>query len=240
MVRFIICGLYAVLFLILSLPVLLVEFLIGLINPKVRAKSSQFIIKWVFKGLIFLSGTHVTYIGEENVPTDRPVLYTPNHRSIFDVIITYTRCPLQTGYVAKKETRYVPIFSIWMAFMNCTFLDRDDIRDGLRVIKKCIELINNGVSICIFPEGTRNKGDDLLLPLHAGSFKIAEKTGCLIVPVAISNTQDIFESHFPRIKKTNVTIEYLPPIDVSRLDRAECKEIGSMVSEAIINSLNSH
>ncbi len=240
MIRFIICGSFAVLFLVGSLPILLIEFLIGIFFPDVRARSCQFIIKWVFKALLFLAGTHVEFIGEENVPKDRAVLYTPNHRSIFDVIITYTRCPRQTGYVAKKETSYIPIFSIWMAFMNCTFLDRNDLRKGLKVIKHCIDLVNSGKSITIFPEGTRNKGDDLLLPFHQGSFKIAEKTGCPIIPVAISNSQEIFEAHLPWVKSTHVYVEYCKPIEVSEMDRSHYKEIGSMVSSEIEEALNRH
>ena len=240
MIRFIICASFAVLFLVGTLPILLIEFIIGLFAPNVRARSCQFIIKWVFKALLFLAGTHIDFIGEENVPRDKAVLYTPNHRSIFDVIMTYTRCPLQTGYVAKKETSYIPIFNIWMAFMNCTFLDRKDLRKGLNVIKHCIDLIKENVSICIFPEGTRNKGDEPLLPFHQGSFKIAEKTGCLIVPVAITNSADIFEAHLPFVKSTHVTVEYCKPIDVSKLDRSQYKEIGNMVSAEILEALSRH
>ncbi len=72
----------------------------------------------------------------------------------------------------------------------------------LKTILQAIDYVKHGISICIFPEGTRNKGEELsLLPFHNGSFKIAEKTGCPIIPMSLNNTCDIFEGHFPFIKK---------------------------------------
>lgn len=56
-----------------------------------------------FRQVIRLAGTKVIAIGEENIPTDTAVLYVGNHRSFFDVVLTYVRVPRPTGYVAKKE-----------------------------------------------------------------------------------------------------------------------------------------
>lgn len=116
-------------------------------------------------------------IGEENVPKDEPVLYIGNHRSYFDIIITYARCPGLTGYVAKSNMEKVPLLSIWMKRLHCLFINREDVKEALKTILAGIDNIKNGISMCIFPEGTRNKTDDLLLPFKEGSFKMAEKTG---------------------------------------------------------------
>lgn len=71
-----------------------------------------------------------------------------------------------------------------MRYLHCLFLDRKDIKQGLKTILTAIEKIKSGISICIFPEGTRNKNKDELelLPFHEGSFKIASKSGCAIHP----------------------------------------------------------
>mgnify|MGYP001108845276 CR=1 FL=1 len=67
-----------------------VEWIIGKFNPGVKDRSSLAIVNWAFRVVLFLAGTKVTFIGLENVPTDTPVLYVGNHRSFFDVVITYT------------------------------------------------------------------------------------------------------------------------------------------------------
>lgn len=184
--------------------------------------------------LIFIAGAKLTVKGEENVPKDRPVLYVPNHRSIFDIIITYVRCPLQTGYVAKKEIRKIPVFSTWMAFMNCYFLDRSDIRDGLKMINHCITQINNGSSITIFPEGTRNKTYDVAVQeFHEGSFRIAEKTRCTIIPVTLNGTGGVFEDQFPRIKRRHVIIEYGKPIETNDMTKEELRSLGKRCHDIV-------
>ena len=77
-------------------------------------------------------------------------------------MLTYARCPGLTGYVAKKEMLKIPLLSRWMKFLHCQFLDRSDIREGLKTILAAAEEIKNGVSIMIFPEGTRSTNESEL------------------------------------------------------------------------------
>lgn len=210
--RIIIVGIFVLIFVIFSLPLFFIEWIIGKINMEAKQKSSLAIIKWVFKGILFLSGIKMTIIGEENVPKDKAVMYVGNHHSIFDIITTYTRVPGLTGYVAKKEIEKVPVLRTWMRHLNCLFLDRKDLKAGAKMIIDAVHKIKSGVSIFIFPEGTRSKDENVTLPFHDGSFKIATKSGCPIVPVVLTKTNRIFEDHFPWIKATHVTIEYCEPI----------------------------
>lgn len=240
--RTIITVLYIFLFLILGLPVLGIEWIISKFN-KAHADMVQLrIVQWGLKCVAFISGVKLTVIGEENVPRDEPVLYIGNHRSFFDVVVTYARCPGLTGYIAKDGVNKVPIFRIWMKRLHCIFLKRDDMKEGLKVILKAIEYVKSGISICIFPEGTRNKDRDnptSLLPFKEGSFKIASKTGCKIVPMALIGTADILENHFPWIHSTDIKLIYGEPIDVSALDKDQQKHVGAYcqtVVEELIRS----
>lgn len=240
--RTIITVLYIFLFLILGLPVLGIEWIISKFN-KAHADMVQLrIVQWGLKCVAFISGVRLTVIGEENVPKDEPVLYIGNHRSFFDVVVTYARCPGLTGYIAKDGVNKVPIFRIWMKRLHCIFLKRDDMKEGLKVILKAIEYVKSGISICIFPEGTRNKDKDnptSLLPFKEGSFKIAIKTGCKIVPMALIGTADILENHFPWIHSTDIKLIYGEPIDVSALDKDQQKHVGAYcqtVVEELIRS----
>ena len=233
MIRFLIVALFVILFLILSIPLLIAEWIIGRFNPALKDKSSLAIVNWAFRQVLRLAGTRVIVLGEENVPKDTAVLYVGNHRSYFDIVMTYVRVPRPTGYIAKKEMLKWPLLTNWMRNLHCLFLDRDDIKQGLKTILAGVEKVKNGISICIFPEGTRNRVADTFLPFHAGSFKIAEKTGCPIVPMAIVNAGDIFEDHLPRVKKTKVIIEYGEPIHTGRLDRNAKKNLPDTVLKEI-------
>ena len=238
MIRLILVGGFVILFLILSMPIMFVEWIIGKLNPDVKSRSSLAIVNWAFRCVRFLAGTTVTYIGEENVPKDTPVLYIANHRSFFDIVLTYIRVPRPTGYIAKKNMEKVPLLNIWMRNLHCLFLDRENLKAGAQTIIEAIHLVKDGKSICIFPEGTRNREEGTLLPFHEGSFKIAVKADCPIVPMTINNSAAVFENQFPKIKKAHVIVEYGKPIYVKDLPKEQQKKIASYVQEIILETYN--
>ena len=238
MIRFICICIVVGGFLILAIPLLGIEWLIGKFNPRAKDISSLRIVQAVFRLCIKIAGVELTLIGEENIPQDQPVLYIGNHRSQFDILLTYTHCKGLTGFVAKSELEKIPLLRNWMRYLHCLFLDRTDIKKGLKTILTGIEKIKSGISICIFPEGTRNKVDGEMLPFKEGSMKMAEKTGCLVVPVALSNTAEIFENHVPWIRPCKVVIEYGLPIDPQSLSRQEQKHLGAMCRDRIQEMLD--
>lgn len=133
------------------------------------------------------------------MPKDTPVLYIGNHRSYFDILLTYSRCPIRTGYIAKKEMEKIPLLSTWMRYLHCLFLDRKDIKQGLKTILTAVDKVKSGISICIFPEGTRNRNKDELDMLP--SMKEASKS--LPRPIARSSQlrsaiQPTFSRHTSR------------------------------------------
>lgn len=238
MIRLILVGGFVVLFLILSIPIMFVEWIIGKFNRDLKDRSSLAIVNWAFRCVRFLAGTKVEYIGEENIPTDTPVLYIGNHRSFFDIVLTYVRVPRPTGYISKKEIEKVPLLNIWMRNLNCLFLDRENVKEGMQTILAAIDMMKNGKSVCIFPEGSRNKEEGTLLPFHEGSFKIAVKSGCPIVPMTINNSAAIFENQFPFIKKAHVIIEYGKPVYPKELPKENQKHLGEYVSNIIMETYN--
>ena len=112
-----------------------------------------------------------------------------------------------------------------MRKLHCLFLDRSSLRAGLDTILKAIEQVKQGISIFIFPEGTRSQGDEML-PFKEGGMKISEKTGCPVIPVAILGTDNIFENHIPFVRPADVTIYFGEPIYTTQLERAEKKHLG--------------
>lgn len=244
MIRTFFVLLFVLLYLILGIPILGVFWLISK-NEKWKhsaALAQLRLVQWAFRCICVLSGVQLTVIGEELVPTGEPVLYIGNHRSYFDIVISYARCPRLTGYIAKDSIQKVPLLSTWMRRLNCLFINREDIKESLKTILAGIEHVKNGISICIYPEGTRGKGADELemLPFKEGSMKIAEKTGCKIVPMAMTGSADIFEKHIPFIRKSRVILEYGAPIDISALSKEDKKKLGSYCQAEITRMLEAH
>lgn len=234
--RTILAVIFVFFFLLLGLPVLGVEWIIAKFNRRTADISQLRIVQWAFRCVLFISGTKIKVYGKENVPQDEAVLYVGNHRSIFDIVVTYPQCKNLTGYISKDSMRKVPVLGLWMKRLYCLFIVRDDMKQSMKVILDAIERVKKGVSICIFPEGTRNKGREhpqTLLPFKEGSFKIATKTGCKIVPMAITGTAEIFENQFPWIHKSDVTITYGKPIDPKEFSKEDQKKLGAYCQNII-------
>lgn len=239
MIRLIIIIIFLVFFAIFSLISLPLLALLGKFKPLTRNKIAFKIVTNTFRIIRFFAGVKVTVTGKEQIPTDSAVLYVGNHRGFFDIIILYTLVPGLTGFVAKEEIKKVPLLNLWMVYMNCLFLNRSDIREGLKTILEGIDKMKNGISMCIFPEGTRSRGESELdmLPFKEGSFKLAEKSGCPIVPIAIKGTANCLEKQFPRIKRANVSVEFGEPIYMNELDKEAKKFVGIYTRDKIIGML---
>ena len=237
MIRTILALLFAAAYLILGIPVLFVEWLIGKKNRRLRDISSLRMVQWAFRVIYKICGVKLQVIGHENIPKDEAVLYVANHSSYFDIIISYSLCPGLTGYVAKDSIEKVPLLNCWMRRLYCLFMNRDDMKQSLKTILQGIEYIKQGISICIFPEGTRGNGRDLL-PFKEGSLKMAEKTGCAIIPIAITNTSGIIKDHMPFVKPTKVILEYGKPIYPKELPKEERRALGAHAQKIIQDMLD--
>lgn len=237
MIRIIILMIALVIFFTLSIPVFLIEWLLGKINMNARHKSSRFIVANAFRICMFIAGVKVKVTGKENIPKDDACLFVGNHNGFFDIIVSYVVIGKVMGFVAKKEVKKVPFLNIWMYFVNCLFLDRENVREGLKTILKGVDLLKSGISVFIFPEGTRSK-DGKMLPFKEGSLKMADKAGCPIVPVALRHTAEIFENQFPKLRPGTVTIEFGKPIIIPELEKEDKKFLGKYTQNIIQEMLD--
>ena len=234
--RSIIVALTMFLWLVLTFPVYLIVALVGVFNKRACASFSQKFVNSAFRVLMWEVGAKTTVIGRELVPKDRPVLYVSNHRSYADTPLGYINVVGTTGFIAKKEIKKFPILSLWMKNMTCLFLDRDDMRQGLKTILTAIDNVKDGYSVFIMPEGTRNHNEEML-PFKEGSFKVAEKSGCPIIPVAFSNTDALYELHKPWIKKAKVVVHFGEPVYLDNISREEKKALAGKIQGIIADML---
>lgn len=233
MFRFIVIIIFTVLFLLISFPIFGIEWIVGKCNKRAKEYSSLRILQWALRTVLWLSGMKVTIIGKEHL-LDEPCLLVANHRSILDIALLYPLCKHPTGFISKKSMGKVPSLRTWLLTLHGLLLDRNDPKQGLKVILQAIENVKSGISMCVFPEGTRKDDENSpLLPFHEGSFKISTKTGCPIVPIAINNTSAAFEDHFPRIRPAKVVLEICKPIYPKELDKDTLKHIGKHCQDII-------
>lgn len=233
MIRTALIILFFIVFFTVSLLIFVLLAIIGLFNKNLKDRMSFAIVRFALRTMIFISGTELTVKGKENIPTDTAVLYVGNHRSYYDIIIGYTQVLPLCGFVSKIEMKKAPILSNWMTRVHCLFLDRSDMKAGVQMINDGVNQLKNGISVFIFPEGTRAENDEAMKEFKEGSMKMAVKAGVPIVPVAFNNTSSIFENQFPRVKKAHAIMEFGKPIYTEGLSVEEKKHLGKRAHDEI-------
>ncbi len=232
MIRFFLVFLFIVLFLIITLPLDLILYIISRFNKDLQISICRRIIHWAFSFILAICGVRIEAKGQENIPKDA-VLFVGNHQSYLDILTSYVSIPGGVGFISKIEMDKFPVFNLWMRGINCLFLDRDNIREGIKTIKKGTEELKKGYSMFIFPEGTRNQSGTLL-EFKAGSTKMAEKANVPIIPVAINGTADIFENNKGLcVKPGLVRLTFGKPIIIHELSREERRFLGAYTQKAV-------
>ena len=182
-------------------------------------------------------GVEVVVHGEENLPKEGPVVFIPNHQGYADIIACCAVLSknFQFGYVAKDELEKVPLYGEWIKRIRSVLIKRNDPRASLRAIEEGIELINQGFSMLIFPEGTRSKGPEMA-DFKRGALKLATKPGVPAVPVSLHGTYRLFEETGV-LKGSRIDIMIHPPMETKDLSRPEekqfCADIENVVREGV-------
>ena len=223
------CAVFLIPYFLLGFLYSVILWIIGRKDPDRKRTLSCRYLSIAAKGVLFLSGIKVTVIGRERVPEGTAILYTANHRSMFDAVVALKCFPDTFAPIAKLSLLKVPVLGWWMKKAGCLFLDREDIRKGAQMVNDAVDDIKKGVSVLIFPEGTRNREEGTLLPFHGGSFKIAIRSGAPVVPVTIVNTGEIFEGHIPSIWSRHVIVEFGEPIYTEKMPVPERKALPDRV-----------
>lgn len=178
------------LFLAVGLLHLLLIVLVVLLTPKSRLSPRRLcrLHRWAkltLRWALVLLGLRVVVKGEERLP-EGTLLLVGNHRSAYDPICTFAMLQKELSFVAKPGVLSIPVLGPALSKIGMLAIDRENARNAVTTIKQAAEHIKEGgISMGIYPEGTRSK-DDNLLPFHSGSFKIAKLAGC---PIAVASVR---------------------------------------------------
>ena len=187
------------------------------------------------KFVLTVSRIKVTIKGLYNIRPDRSYIYMSNHQSNFDIPVALAYFPFKFRWVAKAELFKIPIFGNAMRRVGHINIDRSNRRAAFKSLKKAAKNIQEGVSVLIYPEGTRSK-DGNIRPFKKGGFVLAVESGAPIVPVIIHGTWPIMSKDKIIIKPGNVTIEIKEPIETKNYNRKNKDDLLEKVRNIICES----
>lgn len=220
---------------LIALPI----YLLGkwLLPPRHYLKMTLFARYFWGRAVVRSTGSKVDFQGYENIPDTPRICFVGNHQSNFDIPAFLGWSGQPVGFIAKKELFKVPILSQWMRIINCIFIDRSNPRAALESFKQSAEVIRNGHSQIIFPEGTRSKGDQMG-EFHNGSLKLAQMADAAIVPFAIKDSWKLYEID-GYIHKGLIKIRLLPPILTSDPIFKDRTKLAEQIRSSIQDTLDS-
>jgi 1-acyl-sn-glycerol-3-phosphate acyltransferase len=187
------------------------------------------------KSILIASRIKVTVTGLSNIDPSKSYIYMSNHQSNFDIPVLLAHLKVQFRWLAKAELFRIPIFGIAMKRVGYISIDRSDRRAAFTSLKKAAHMIRNGVSVLIFPEGTRSR-DGNICPFKKGGFVLAVDSQVPIVPVIVHGTRSIMPRDELKIEPGTVVIEIEKPIETSSYTRKNKDDLMKKVQDTICES----
>lgn len=176
--------------------------------------------------------------GTENIPKEDGFIYYPNHQGLFDVLNFYSSSPRPFACVIKQEASKVILLKQVVMATGSLAMDRDDLRQSMRVIQQVAEEVKGGRNYLIFAEGHRSKEGNKLQDFKGGSFKAAQKAKCPIVPCALINSFIPFDEK--SIRQVTVKLIYMKPMYYDEYASMKSNEIAVEVKRRIEETIKQY
>jgi 1-acyl-sn-glycerol-3-phosphate acyltransferase len=184
------------------------------------------------KAALLANRVRVKVEGIENIKGEGPYIFMSNHQGSYDIFALLGHLPFQFKWLAKKELFSIPFFGWTMAAAGYISIDREGTRQTVEAMNEAAERIRDGMSVVIFPEGSRSP-DGTIQPFKKGGFTLAIKSKVPIVPIAIAGSREIM----PKDKLTAVAGEIRMrmdhPIETRNFALKDRKSLMEKVREAI-------
>lgn len=198
----------------------------------IKPESAYKGLRRIAKRIDAISGNKYEVVGRENLPTE-PVLIVSNHESFFDPVTTVDLFEEPIALIGKIELTKIPTLAYWVTKFGCDFIDRDNMKQSIRVIIGATKTLKSGTSVLIYPEGTRSLEN---MEFKAGSFKIAQNAKAGILPITLTNTAAIFERNkFLQIKKAKPIVTIHPVIKYEDYKDLDLITVAANVEAIIYN-----
>lgn len=214
------------------LPTLFYHIILKYRNRKKYTKEERYAYAHkVAPGVVKSGNVEIRCTGLENLPKENGYIIFPNHQGLFDVLTFLVTHERQIAPVMKIETKSVPMLRETGDMLDALYLDREDVRQSLGIIKEMAENVKNGENYVIFPEGTRSRHGNVLGTFRHGCFKSALLAKCPIVPVCLIDCYKPFDIGSTDL--VTVQVHYLAPLYYDEYKDMKSAEISDIVQNRI-------
>jgi 1-acyl-sn-glycerol-3-phosphate acyltransferase len=184
------------------------------------------------KTALLANRVRVKIEGMEHLNGQGPYIFMSNHQGYYDIFALLGHLPYQFKWLAKKELFSIPFLGWTMAAAGYIRIDREGTRETVGAMNNAAQRIRDGMSVVIFPEGSRSP-DGLIQPFKKGGFTLAIKSGIPIVPIAISGSRDIMPKGKLTAASGEIWIRVDQPIETENFSSKDRESLMKRVRETI-------
>jgi len=189
------------------------------------------------RSMLWICGVRVDVEGVSHVDPKGPCLFMSNHQSLIDIVVIVATIPVSFRFVAKKELAKIPLFGWAMAVGGHIFIDRNHRERAIESLDRAGQRVREGVSVILFPEGTRSVTGQLG-PFKHGAFHLAVRAQVPIVPISVSGSQRVIGKKSLRVDSGNVKIVYGEPIQTEGYTIEDRVPLMEQVRTAILEGMD--
>jgi len=200
-------------------------------------KGHRIARRWA-KIALLATGVKVKVEGLEQIQGKGPYIFMSNHQGGYDIFALHGHLPFDFKWLAKKELFSIPFFGWTLTAAGYISIDRKGTRDTVRAMNEAAQKIRDGMSVVIFPEGSRSP-DGLIQPFKKGGFTLAIKSKVPIIPVAIVGSREIMPKGKMTVNPGKITIRIGPTIETRELSLQDWKALMGKVAESISRDFQS-
>lgn len=201
-----------------------------------KREAANFLTSTLTEIVLALGKVRLNVTGEENLWAARPAVFIWNHRNIFDAQIVGRLVQRDFAAVAKQELKSVPLFAAASRFMHIAFVDRADTKSAIATLEPATQLLREGISVLVAPEGTRVEGPGVG-EFKKGAFRMAMAAGVPVVPIVIRNVEDIGSRTSGTMRPGTVDVAVLPPVRVEGWSKRDLERRIGEVRESFVRTL---
>jgi 1-acyl-sn-glycerol-3-phosphate acyltransferase len=194
----------------LAFPPMVLGYPLVLVDPN-RALSDAW-LRTLARAMVGLNPKWRVHVeGREHLEHGGPFVLVVNHQSLFDLMVTsFLRHP--TKYLGKASAFRVPVLGWGLRIAGQVPVDRGDPESRREAVEELRRWLGRGVSVCLFPEGTRSE-DGRIAPFKLGAFRLAVESGRPVVPIVLAGARDLLPKHSVLFQReANLSIVVLPPV----------------------------
>lgn len=194
-----------------------------------KNKKKKYIMYHIYRvvlGILFKLYYNPKIINKEVIPKEGPILIAGNHKHVYDQCLTIIATKRTIRYMAKKEYFDNKKLAWFFKSAGCIPVDRS--KKDNKSVSTALEFLNEDGAIGLFPEGTRNKTKDFLLPFKFGTVSMAAKTNATIIPFGLTGDY--------KFRSKNLKVRYGKPFKVGNMTLEEAnnklyKEVERLMKE---------